>query len=175
MFSHWSRPQLSLANHAAPTQTELATRGCVIASFCVDNPSCPCLTSLPLPCSFSAIIIFWFPPPPNPNPPTSLCHPLSVFAPPSSSWHEMWTAPYPLITGPLFTVSSLSTSVALVNGDHQHCIFWDVIDCPKRMVCFSCFKMSTSSNFLSEWGSKKYVFVLDFFLNSGPHPTTERI
>ena len=162
MFSHWSRPQLSLANHAAPTQTKLATRGCVIASYCVDNPSCPCLTPLPLPCSFSAIIIFWFPPPPPPLPHS-----------PTSSWHEMWTAPsYPLITRPLFTVSSLSTSVALVNGHHQHCIFWECQWVPQEDGLLLLVPPPTSC--LSE-AAKKYVFVLDFFLNSGPHPTTERI
>ena len=45
MFSHWSRPQLGLATHAVQEvvhrKQNLATRGCVIASYCVDNSGCP--------------------------------------------------------------------------------------------------------------------------------------
>ena len=45
MFSHWSRPQLGLAPHAVREvvhrKQNLATRGCVIASDCVDNSGCP--------------------------------------------------------------------------------------------------------------------------------------
>ena len=46
MFSHWSRPQLGLVTHAVQEvvhrKQNLATRGCVIASYCVDNYGCPC-------------------------------------------------------------------------------------------------------------------------------------
>ena len=45
MFSHWSRPQLGLAPQAVQEvvhrKQNLATRGCVIASDCVDNCGCP--------------------------------------------------------------------------------------------------------------------------------------
>ena len=45
MFSHWSRPQLGLAPQAVQEvlhrKQNLATRGCVIASDCVDNSGCP--------------------------------------------------------------------------------------------------------------------------------------
>ena len=45
MFSHWSRPQLGLAPHAVQEEVHrkqnLATRGCVIASYCVDKSCCP--------------------------------------------------------------------------------------------------------------------------------------
>ena len=45
MFSHWSRPKLGLATHAVQEvvhhKPNLATTGCVIASYCVDNPCCP--------------------------------------------------------------------------------------------------------------------------------------
>ena len=44
MFSHWSRPQFGLAPHAVQEvvhrKQNLATRGCVIASYCVDNSGC---------------------------------------------------------------------------------------------------------------------------------------
>ena len=45
MFSHWSRPQLGLAPYAVQEvvhrKQNLATRGCMIASYCVDNSCCP--------------------------------------------------------------------------------------------------------------------------------------
>ena len=45
MFSDWSRPKLGLATHAGQEvvhrKPPQATRGWVIASYCVDNPCCP--------------------------------------------------------------------------------------------------------------------------------------
>ena len=50
MFSHWSRPQLGLAPQAVQEvvhrKQNLATRGCEIASDCVDNSGCPYKVSL---------------------------------------------------------------------------------------------------------------------------------
>ena len=45
MFSDWSRPKLGLATHAGQEKVHRkppqASRGCVIASYCVDYPCCP--------------------------------------------------------------------------------------------------------------------------------------
>ena len=63
MFSHWSRPQLGLVPHAVQEvvhrKQNLATRGCVIASDCVDNSGCLRVT-LDSICNSCNVLNLWY-------------------------------------------------------------------------------------------------------------------